>query len=246
MEIESELLKPLIKGGQMRRYVIEEAKKVVLFPYMNGKLISKKEIQEKHPLCWAYLMENKKYLENREDGKMKGEKWYAFGRTQALEVVGLKKIITPDLAASASYCFDEDGRYSFSGGAAGGYGIIVKETFNPRYILGLLNSRLIDWYHHQMSTNFRGGYYSYESRFIKDMPIRNIDLNNPSEKALHDKLINLVDRILELRKKETTVPASSERDRVTREIAVTDEKIDEIVYRLYGVESTEIKVIESR
>jgi len=88
---------------------------------------------------------------------MKGEKWYAFGRTQALEVIGLKKIITPDIASSASYCLDENGKYSFSGGAGGGYGIIVKEPIEPKYILGLLNNRLIDWCHHQVSTNFRGG-----------------------------------------------------------------------------------------
>ena len=77
-ELETEPLKPLIKGGQMRRYIIEANEKVVLFPYEDGRLISKKEFQEKYPLCWAYLHENKKYLENREDGKMKGERWYAY------------------------------------------------------------------------------------------------------------------------------------------------------------------------
>jgi hypothetical protein len=107
-----------------------------------------------------------------------------------------------------------------------------------------LNSRLIDWYHHQMSTNFRGGYYSYESRFIKNMPIRTIDFDNQDEKASHDRLVALVDRMLELRKKEDALPASSEHDRVTREIAVTGEKIDEIVYEVYGVTEAERKIVE--
>jgi hypothetical protein len=39
-ELESGPLKPLIKGGQMRRYLIEETQKVVLFPYEDGKLIT--------------------------------------------------------------------------------------------------------------------------------------------------------------------------------------------------------------
>ena len=58
----------------------------------------------------------------------------------------------------------------------------LKEDIDPKYLLALLNSRLLDWFHHQGSTRFRGGYFSYESRFIKNLPIRIIDFNNPKEK----------------------------------------------------------------
>ena len=234
-ELESGPLKPLIKGGQMRRYLIEDTERVVLFPYENGTLISKKYFQERYPACWDYLSENKKYLENREDRKMKGENWYAFGRNQALDVISQPKIITPDLAPSASYCFDDEGKYYFSGGAAGGYGILAKDAINPKYLLALLNSKLLDWYHHQFSTTFRGGYFSYESRFIRQLPIRVIDFKNPSEKAIHDKLVSHVDRMLDLHKKKAALPPSAEREKIEREIAVTDEKVDEIVSGLYGI-----------
>jgi type I restriction-modification system DNA methylase subunit len=245
-ELETEPLKPLIKGGQMRRYLIEETQKVVLFPYEDGKLITKTDFLEKYPLCWAYLTENKKYLENREDGKMKGENWYAYGRNQAIEVISMKKIITPDIAPSASYCFDEEGGYYFSGGAAGGYGLLAKDGVNPKYLLAILNSSLMDWYHHQVSTTFRGGYFSYESRFIKHLPIRTIDFNNPPKKAVHDKLVSLVGLMLDLHKKKSALPPSSGREKIEREIAVTDEKIDEIVYGLYGVTDEERKIIEGK
>lgn len=128
-ELEAGPLKPLIKGGQMRRYLIEETRKVVLFPYENGKLITKKDFQEKYPLSWAYLNENKRYLENREDGKMKGENWYAYIYPKSLDKFDLRKIITPDIAPSASFCFDEEGGRYFSGGAAGGYGILAAGIF---------------------------------------------------------------------------------------------------------------------
>lgn len=65
--------------------------------------------------------------------------------------------------------------------------------------------------------------------------VRTIDFNNPTEKAIHDKLVSLVDRMLELHKKKNSLPPSAEREKVEREIAVTDEKIDDIVYGLYGV-----------
>lgn len=41
--------------------------------------------------------------------------------------------------------------------------------------------------------------------------------------------------MLGLHKKKNSLPPSAEREKIEREIAVTDEKIDEIVYRLYGV-----------
>ena len=52
----------------------------------------------------------------------------------------------------------------------------------------------------------------------------------PTEKSIHDKLISLVDRMLELHKNKNSLPPSAEREKIEREIMVTDEKIDEIVY----------------
>ena len=241
--LETVLLKPLIKGGQMVQYLIEEPEKVILFPYKDAKLISKKEIKEIYPRCWEYLATNKKYLEEREGGIMKGENWFAYGRNQALDVIHLPKIITPDLALLGSYCYDSSGSYYFTGGAAGGYGILSKEGINPKYLLALLNSRLLDWFHHQGSTRFRGGYFSYESRFIKSLPICTIDFNNPQEKKQHDDLVNLTDVMLNLRKQEQKAQGH-ELDLLQRQIEKTDREIDERVYELYGIIGKEKEIIE--
>jgi hypothetical protein len=241
--LETELLKPLIKGGQMRRYIIEKPEKVLLFPYQDASLISKKELQELHPRCWEYLQSNKKYLEEREGRIMKGDNWYAYGRNQALDVVHLSKIITPDLASSASYCYDAKDTYYFTGGAAGGYGILPKENINHKYLLALLNSRLLDSFHHQGSTRFRGGYFSYESRFIKNLPIRTIDFNNSQEVKIHDDIVKLVDVMLDLRKREIKAEGH-ELELLKRQIEKADREIDGRVYELYGVTEGEKRLIE--
>ena len=56
------------------------------------------------------------------------------------------KIITGVLANKASFNFDSDGKYTFVGGGnAGGYGLILIDTsFSYKYLVGLLNSQLID------------------------------------------------------------------------------------------------------
>lgn len=51
--------------------------------------------------------------------------------------------------------------------------------------------------------------------------------------------------MLELNKKRASIPPSAEREKIEREIAITDEKIDDIVYGLYGITDKEKGIIES-
>ena len=59
-----------------------------------------------------------------------------------------------------------------------------------------------------------------------------IDQADPSQKAIHDKIVSLVDRILELHKRKNDLPPSAERERIEREIAVTDETLINL-YSIY-------------
>ena len=67
----------------------------------------------------------------------------------------------------------------------------------------------------------------------------------PADKARHDNMAELVDRMLELSKqKHSGKPAPSELDRLEREIAATDGEIDNLVFELYGVTDEERKIIK--
>lgn len=46
-----------------------------------------------------------------------------------------------------------------------------KPGIDPHYLLGALNSSLLDFCNKQIATQMRGGWYSFESRFIKNLPI---------------------------------------------------------------------------
>ena len=52
--------------------------------------------------------------------------------------------------------------------------------------------------------------------------------------------------MLELHKRKAALPPSAEREKIEREIAVMDERIDEIVYGLYGVTEGERKIVEEK
>ena len=175
-EVEPDLFHPLIKGGDSRGFILTKTDRLILFPYSaqqgsSPSIIEMESMKSQFPLTWAYLTANRKYLEEREDGRMKHEGWFGYIYPKALDVMSLPKLFTPDLALTASFAFDDSGEFFFTGGVAGGYGILPKDGIHPKWLLALLNSRVVDFFHHQIATQMRGGWYSYESRFIKDLPI---------------------------------------------------------------------------
>ena len=79
----------------------------------------------------------------------------------------------------------------------------------------------------------------------RNLPIRPINFSDPADKARHDKMVELVDRMLELNKqKHSGKLAPSQVERVDREIAATDAEIDDLVYELYGITDEERTIIE--
>ncbi len=249
--LEPNLLHPLIKGGDSRRYILTRTKRLILFPYAqqeNGitALLPETRLQACYPLTWMYLNDNKAYLENREDGKMRNSRWYGYIYPKALEVMPLPKIFTPDIAAHASFSLDEAGEVFFTGGVAGGYGVLVKPEYSREYILGLLNSKLLEWLIRQTATQMRGGYYSYESRFIRNLPIRTINFADPADKARHDRMVELVERMLSLHKRLADARIPRDKTMLQQQIDVTERQINGLVYELYGLSEEEIGMVEGK
>ena len=67
---------------------------------------------------------------------------------------------------------------------------------------------------------------------------------NPIEKAQHDKLVSLVDNMLELQKKYHEARMVRDKELYERQIKVVDAQIDRLVYDLYGLTEEEVKVVE--
>jgi len=247
--LENKLFHPLVKGGDSRRYSLTKTARLILFPYKQNEdgsvdLFSQAELKRQYPKTWDYLCDNKSYLDAREDGRFRGQSWYQFGRSQALDVMPLPKLFTPDLAVSASFSFDETGECFFTGGVAGGYGILPKPGVSPKFLLGLLNSRLLNWIVGQTGTQMRGGYFSFEARFIRSLPIAVLKPENPADRARHDKLVGLVDKMLVLTPKLRAVKSDAERQTLQNAVTATDQQIDVLVYELYGLTKEEIKLVE--
>lgn len=254
VQLEPDLLHPLCKGSvNVRRYEIDHITKSLLFPYRiagtKAALIPVGEFAKKYPKCWRYLGENRDALEGRERGKWHHDKWYAFGRSQNLAEMEQEKILTPSIAKRASFTHDLDNFYFFigsGGGGGGGYGITLKpETKESyRYLLALLNSKLLDTIVKSVSSPFANGYYAYNRQYIEQLPIRRIDFSDPVDKSRHDGLVQLVDKMLGLMPKLRTATADSVKAVLQNAVTAADQQIDRIVYELYGLTPDEIALVE--
>ena len=176
--------------------------------------------------------------------------WYAFGRSQNLSEMEQTKILTPSISDRGSFTLDFAHHYYFvgsGGGGGGGYGVTLRDEFlylTYFYVLGLLNSKLLDWYLKYVSSSFRGGYYSYNRQYIEQLPICTIDFSGPTAKARHDRMVELVETMLKLHKQLAVAKTSHEKTAIQRQIDATDKQIDQLVYELYGLTEEEIKIVE--
>ncbi len=246
VKIEKEIVKQFLQGKEIKPFSISSSQKIVIVPYKleNEKitLIEQNEMKIKFPHAFSYLLENKLFLENRENGKMKNNNWYAYVYPKNIEFMGQIKILVPDIAIASSFAFDERGEFAFTSG----YGITLKEEtdFSPKYLLGLLNSKLLDFYLKKISTVMRGGYIRFFSQYIEQLPIRTINFTDPLDKARHDRMVALVSQMLELNKKLQDATLDHEKTLLSRQIEAADGAIDKLVYELYGLTEEEVKIVE--
>ncbi len=101
-----------------------------------------------------------------------------------------------------------------------------KEREHAKFLVGLLNSRLLDWLFRKTSTNNHVNLYELET-----LPIPQITKSN---KPTADKIIVLVDKVL--KSKEKDPKANTQK---------LEKEIDALVYRLYNLTDEEIKIIEN-
>jgi hypothetical protein len=52
----------------------------------------------------------------------------------------------------------------------------------------------------QMTNRFRGGYFAVNKQALERLPIRTINFADPADKARHDKIVTLMERMLDLHK----------------------------------------------
>lgn len=112
------------------------------------------------------------------------------------------------------------------------------------YLLGLINSKLIAFYWQIMFADFKASFPQVTIFSLSQLPIRQIDFTNQAEKEMHDKIVNLVEQMIEAKKNLAAARLDNERQLLERYCNSLDSQIDGIVYQLYGLTNEEIALVE--
>ncbi len=122
-----------------------------------------------------------------------------------------------------------------------------ENAISPFYLLGIVNSQLITWYHHKRSPKSQKGLFpKVLVSDVAKLPIHPVDFSDKSDKAKHDKMVALVERMLDLHERLAKAKAPDDKIKLQRQIDATDREIDQLVYDLYGLTEEEIGIVEGR
>jgi len=246
---EKGLLHPIVSGTDVGRYGPLPNRQYVLFPYgvrdECARLIDFKDIERDYPKTAAYILENKKRLEDREKGAFRDADWHRLGRSQNLGIQSRAKLCVPRLVDRLHAALDHDGGHFLDNVDVGG--VTLKAAYAAhglQYVLALLNSRLMRWYFPQVSAPFRGGWRSANRQFLSLLPFRVVDFRSAGDRAIHGQLSGLAGSMQTLHMQLAAANSAAQRNVIQRQIDATDARIDRLVYDLYGLTAGEIAVVE--
>lgn len=232
-----EIIKPFLVGRDIKRYKYEDEKRYLIFTRRGIDI-------EQYPSIKNHLNHYKERLMPK-PRNWKGTSWAGrkAGTYQWYEVQDSidyylefekEKIIYPNICKQPEFTIDLNGFY------ANQKCFIISQ--NDKYLLGVLNSPIMMFFFRTTIPKLRGDFYEPGYVFMKNFPVYSIDPLNQNEVRKRDRMISLVERMLELHKRTAQTP--QEQERLSVEIAATDAAIDALVYQLYGLTDEEIRIVE--
>ncbi|WRG51173.1 class I SAM-dependent DNA methyltransferase [Helicobacter pylori] len=235
------LIKPILRGKDIKRYSYEWADLWVIFiPWHFPNTGSPKSMEKNeqdfsihYPIIYAHLLSHKdKLLKRNKDETGKRYEWYCLQRWAAnyLQEFEKEKIVYGEIVQEPRFYLD-------NGECELGYFYAEATSFiltgeHLHYLLGMLHSKLITF---AFKTFYAGGGlgesgYRYKKAFIERLPIPQITEKN---QELADKITDYAEQILKTKAKDPKANTQG-----------LEKEIDALVYQLYHLTDEEIKIIE--
>ncbi len=235
----AEVIKPFLAGRDIKRYQKAFSEKYVIFARRGIDI-------EKYAPIRNYLEQFKESLMPRPKD-WKGEKWQGRkpGAYQWYEIQDTidyygefekPKIVYAEIATRGQFVFDENKYFTDTTAYILGS--------DSKYLLGIFNSRLWTFLFSQVSSSIRGGFFRWKFQYMFPLPIRTINFSDVSDTDRHDRVVFLVQKMLDLNKQLSCAREKQEIEELKRDIAFTDKEIDRLVYDLYNLTDDEITIVE--
>jgi hypothetical protein len=250
LKLERSLIRPFLRGRDVRRFAIGQAASSIVFPYeeLDGRYVAvEDDILRAAPNVAAYLEKHRAALDRRVwFGKSATElsgKWYGLMYVDRPTAFKGPHLLTPSLTNRGNFAIDSGSL--FATGTAGVVSVVLRADLpeSIEYVLALLNSALLTRFAVAHSPIFQGGYFKFSRRYIDGLPIRRIDPTNASDIAAHDALRELVLERLALEADGATPATPQAQVARLRRMGEVEAEIDRLVFSLYDVSAAEAGII---
>jgi len=222
------IIKPLLKGAHIKKYTTVNSELNLIFT-RRGYDIEEDILIKEHLFSFYEDLKPRKNQEIR--GRKSGEyKWYEIQDNIAYyKNFDKDKIIWPLTADKWGFALDTDKNYLSSGGF-----MLISETLDLKYLLGILNSKLMNFLFTQIGVMTAGGAYTLKKATIEEFPIKEIS------KEDQQPFIDKVNEILSLKSQDQIASSLA----MTADTQALEQEIDAMVCELYGLSEEEIKIVE--
>lgn len=197
-QIEKTICRDAIKPNTLKsEYEIVEKTEKLLFPYIykgSGiSLMSEVQFKTDYPFAYKYLSSFRDLLSTRDKGKREYEQWFAFGRSQALNIAGCK-LLFPYIASEPHFVLSDQQDLLFYNG----YALVSNELRPLKIIQKILRSKIFWYYIKHTSKPYGSEYFALAKNYIKNFGViqltteqenRLFEFNNQNE--IDEYLVNL-------------------------------------------------------
>jgi len=227
-----EIMKPVLRGRDIEKYYYKWAGLwVIIIPAgwtnnhrgrENPEEFFKKTFPAlyKHFMNFSNVKTRGKGLFDRDD---QGDYWWELRHCDYYPEFEKEKIVWQEMSFEPSFAYDDKKFYTNQTSY-----IITGE--NLKFILGILNSKISNWYMQNISYSLSEGARRWIKQYVEQIPIPPL---TPQNQAIAKQIITFVDQILSTKKQNPEADTSK-----------LEKEIDKLVYKLYNLTEEEIKIIE--
>jgi hypothetical protein len=243
--LEKSIVIPILKGKDVNKYRVNWGGTYCIYPYNKNtnKVIQEKELKQDYPNVYNYLVEKKDLLKGRSYFDNSSKLWYELWCERNFLKFQQKKIINAEISDNNRFYLDESG---FLGNTKTFSTVLINDWAAHYYfVLGVLNSKTLEFYHKQISVPKAGGFFEYKTQFINQYPIPKINFMNKLQVDNYNIISQNAKHIIQLEKELQTTKLESKKEQVKQKIEYKEDKINELVYQLYDLKKEEIELVES-
>lgn len=213
-------IKPWLKVGDVFKYYFDiREKRNLIYPNNISDV-------DNYPLFSNHLSYFKKRLENRSEVVIGNYRWYDLHRYRDSKLFDSDKLICRYKASQNTFALDTNKYYSSADTTIVVLKNEYKEQYDLKYLLAIVNSKLLDFYFKSYGKlmDYRYEYYPGPVGMLM------IKKTSPTKQK---EFVALVDQILALKKENPSA-----------DTATLEADIDKLVYKLYELTPEEIELVK--